>query len=244
MELKRMARLARAGDRVLTWFAGFLVLLMLLYGGYSLWDTNNVMNGGFISDELLHYKPTGANDCARLQELMAKNSDVVGWVTIDGTNIDYPFVQGKDNQEYLNKNVLGESAVSGAVFLDTRNSRAMTDSYNLLYAHHMDNGAMFGDVDRFLDRGFFDLHRTGTLYTKDGAFRLRIVAVCSFAASDDIIFGPGNLDQASMQTLLTHVSQTAVHENMDDVGPDARIIALSTCSDKTNGRRALIAEVL
>lgn len=107
MELKRMARLARAGDRVLTWFAGFLVLLMLLYGGYSLWDTNNVMNGGFISDELLHYKPTGANDCARLQELMAKNPDVVGWVTIDGTNIDYPFVQGKDNQEYLNKNVLG-----------------------------------------------------------------------------------------------------------------------------------------
>lgn len=139
---------------------------------------------------------------------------------------------------------MGESAVSGAVFLDTRNSRAVTDSYNLLYAHHMDNGAMFGDVDRFLDRGFFDLHRTGTLYTKDGAFRLRIVAVCSFAASDDIIFGPGNLDQASMQTLLTHVSQTAVHENMDDVGPDARIIALSTCSDKTNGRRALIAEVL
>ena len=116
MELKRIARLARAGDRVLTWFAGFLVLLMLLYGGYSLWDTNNVMNGGFISDELLHYKPTGTNDCARLQDLMAKNPDVVGWVTIDGTNIDYPFVQGKDNQEYLNKNVLGESAVSGAVF--------------------------------------------------------------------------------------------------------------------------------
>ena len=77
---------------------------------------------------------------------------------------------------------------------------------------------MFGDVDRFLDRGFFDLHRTGTLYTKDGAFRLRIVAVCSFAASDDIIFGPGNLDQASMQTLLTHISQTAVHADMDDVG--------------------------
>lgn len=47
-----------------------------------------------------------------------------------------------------------------------------------------------------------------------------------------------------MQTLLAHISQTAVHENMDDVGPDARIIALSTCSDKTNGRRALIAEVL
>ena len=244
MELKRIARLARAGDRVLTWFAGFLVLLMLLYGGYSLWDTNNVMNGGFISDELLHYKPTGTNDCARLQDLMAKNPDVVGWVTIDGTNIDYPFVQGKDNQEYLNKNVLGESAVSGAVFLDTRNSRAMTDPYNLLYAHHMDNGAMFGDVDRFLDRGFFEVHRTGTIYRQAGASGVWSFDVCSFAASDDIIFGPGNLDQASMQTLLTHISQTAVHADMDDVGPDSRIIALSTCSDKTNGRRALIAEVL
>lgn len=128
--------------------------------------------------------------------------------------------------------------------MDTRNSRTMTDSYNLLYAHHMDNGAMFGDIDRFLDRGFFGLHRTGTLYTKDGAFRLRIVAVCSFAASDDIIFGPGNLDQASMQTLLAHISQMAVHADMDGAGLDARIIALSTCSDKTNGRRALLAEIL
>ena len=84
------------------------------------------MNGGFISDELLHYKPTGTNDCARLQDLMAKNPDVVGWVTIDGTNIDYPFVQGKDNQEYLNKNVLGSPRFGSGV-LDTRNSRAMTD---------------------------------------------------------------------------------------------------------------------
>ena len=61
---------------------------------------------------------------------------------------------------------------------------------------------------------------------------------------DQSFWDGANLDQASMQTLLTHVSQTAVHENMDDVGPDARIIALSTCSDKTNGRRALLAEIL
>ncbi|MFR7749714.1 MAG: hypothetical protein ACLU1W_02580 [Collinsella sp.] len=116
MELKRIARLARAGDRVLTWFAGFLVLLMLLYGGYSLWDTNNVMNGGFISDELLHYKPTGTNDCARLQDLMAKNPDVVGWVTIDGTNIDYPFVQGKDNQNTSTKTCWGVRGFGSGVF--------------------------------------------------------------------------------------------------------------------------------
>ena len=75
MELKRIARLARAGDRVLTWFAGFLVLLMLLYGGYSLWDTNNVMNGGFISDELLHYKPTGTNiDYPSFREKITRNT--------------------------------------------------------------------------------------------------------------------------------------------------------------------------
>lgn len=243
MELKRIARLARAGDRVLTWFAGFLVLLMLLYGGYSLWDTNNVMNGGFISDELLHYKPTGTNDCARLQDLMAKIPTLSDGSPSMAPTSTIPLFREKITRNTSTKRVGGVCGLGSGV-LDTRNSRAMTDPYNLLYAHHMDNGAMFGDVDRFLDRGFFEVHRTGTLYTKDGAFRLRIVAVCSFAASDDIIFGPGNLDQASMQTLLTHISQTAVHADMDDVGPDSRIIALSTCSDKTNGRRALIAEVL
>ena len=102
----------------------------------------------------LRYKPTGANDCARLQELMAKKSRRGRMGHHRWHQHRLSLCSGKDNQEYLQqKTCWGSPRFSGAVFLDTRNrSRDEADSYNLLYAHHMDNGAMFGDVDRFLDR--------------------------------------------------------------------------------------------
>ena len=66
--------------------------------------------------------------------------------------------------EYVNKDVQGEFAFSGAIFLDSQNKRDFSDSYNLLYGHHMEGGAMFGDVVEFRDKSYFDSHETGTLY--------------------------------------------------------------------------------
>ena len=68
---------------------------------------------------------------------MKLNKDVVGWITIFDTHISYPVVQGKDNQEYLNKDVFGKFSFSGSIFLDYRNACDFTDSYSIIYGHHM-----------------------------------------------------------------------------------------------------------
>lgn len=83
---------------------------------------------------------------------------------MDQTHIDYPVVQGSTNTEYLNKDVYGEFFYSGTLFLDTRNRNTFEDSYSLVYGHHMEHGAMFGDVDKFRDETYFEEHPTGTLY--------------------------------------------------------------------------------
>ena len=109
-----------------------------------------IYRGAFSSNDLLKYQPTGDGpNSITLGELMKLNKDVVGWIKIFDTHISYPVVQGKDNQEYLNKDVFGEFSFSGSIFLDYRNACDFTDSYSIIYGHHMEYGAMFGDVVEF-----------------------------------------------------------------------------------------------
>ena len=107
---------ARVGNKILSFIAMVLVLIMLLYGGYSLWNTIMIYRGAFSSNDLLKYQPTGDGpNSITLGELMKLNKDVVGWITIFDTHISYPVVQGKDNQEYLNKDVFGKFSFSGSI---------------------------------------------------------------------------------------------------------------------------------
>ena len=115
---------------------------------------------------VLKYKPQGKEDAAVLREL---SEDAVAWLTVDGTNIDYPVMQGENNSEYLNKDPQGEFSLSGSIFLDSRNEKMFSDPYSLVYGHHMEYGAMFGSLDGYADREYFDAHRTGTLTVIKGA---------------------------------------------------------------------------
>ena len=77
-------RMARIGSSILSLIALMMITVMTAYGGYSLWDSYMVNQGGFLSNDLLKYKPNGDPEAARLslEELMAINEDVLGWLTI------------------------------------------------------------------------------------------------------------------------------------------------------------------
>ena len=128
-------RLVRLGDRILSILAGFLILVMLLYGGYSLWDTARIYGNAAVGEELLKYKPTSETEGEHLslQELAAINPDIRGWLTIPDTHIDYPVLQGKDDMEDINKDVFGEFSLSGSLFLSCHNSSDFSDGYSLIY---------------------------------------------------------------------------------------------------------------
>ena len=144
-----VASAARFGDKILSFLAIILMVVMLSFGGYSLWDTYVTMSGAFLKNDLLKYKPSLDNPeqtRLSLQELMAINPDTRAWITLDGTHIDYPMVQGKDDMEYVNKDVTCEFSLSGSIFLSAKNKADFSDPYMLTYGHHMDNGGMYGRV--------------------------------------------------------------------------------------------------
>lgn len=233
------ARLARFGDRLVSFFASALILLMLLYGGYSLWNTAMVYNGAFLSEDLLAFKPAAENpdDNPTLSELQQINPDCRAWLTVYDTHIDYPVLQGETDLDYINTDIYGEFSLSGSIFMDSRNSSDFSDAYNIVYGHHMDNGAMFGDVVEFINTSYFEEHPTGRLYLPDATYDITIFACVQTDAYDSVIYTPIQQSEESVGQLLAYISENAVQTRDISVRESDRIIGLSTCAEaETNGR--------
>lgn len=228
--------LARLGNRILSMIAAIFILLMLLYGGYSLWDTVMVYRGAFLSSDLLQFKPAeDAVESPTLLELQAINPDVQGWLTIDGTHIDYPVVQGENDMEYVNKDVYGEFALSGAIFLSSLDSLDFDQGYHLLYGHHMDNGGMFGDIVEFPQASYFEDHTSGTLYLPEETYDITLFACLEVDAYDSTVYGCG--PEADVGTLLNYIEKNAVQYREIGVTAADSVIGFSTCAEaETNGR--------
>lgn len=236
---------ARVGNRILSIMAGILILLMLSYGMYSLWDTYKIYANSFADEELLKFRPTddGA-DNPTLKDLKKLNPDVKAWIQVPKTNIDYPVVQGQDDMEYINKNVYGEFELSGAIFLSCLNKDDFSDPYNLVYGHNMKNGGMFADVADFTNKEYFETHQKGKLYLTDATRKIRFFACMKVTAADAKIYHPDGYRKENLKDLLDYIRANAVQYRDVNVADENSLIALSTCSEaETNGRVVLIGKL-
>lgn len=231
---------ARVGNKILNIVVAFLIFCMLFFGGYSLWYNWSVNHEAFLSDDLMKYKPepTDTGENPSLYDLMAINPDVVAWLTVDDTNIDYPVVQGETDMEYINKNVYGEFALSGSIFLSCLNSSDFSDSYNLVYGHHMSNGAMFGDVENFLEEEYFEEHTTGTLYLPDVTYQLTFFACLETNTNDSMVY---EIQSESDNTArIAYLAAEASRYRAIQISGQDKIIALSTCADAESNDRIVL----
>lgn len=136
------------GSRVISVLSGILAFILIVFSGYAVYDSLFAQQAAFSSWDLSKYRPVLKEGKLTFEELLEVNPDTVGWIVLEGTNIDYPVVQGKDDLEYANKDVFGNSSLTGSIYLTAINTRDFTNSFNLIYGHHMANGAMFGDIEK------------------------------------------------------------------------------------------------
>ena len=243
--MEKAAMAARVGNRILSIMAGILILLMLSYGMYSLWDTYKIYANSFADEELLKFRPTDdGEDNPTLKDLKKLNPDVKAWIQVPKTNIDYPVVQGQDDMEYINKNVYGEFELSGAIFLSCLNKDDFSDPYNLVYGHNMKNGGMFADVADFTNKEYFETHQKGKLYLTDATRKIRFFACMKVTAADAKIYHPDGYRKENLKDLLDYIQANAVQYRDVNVADENSLIALSTCSEaETNGRVVLIGKL-
>lgn len=256
--LDHLSRVSRIGESLLRAVAIALALLMFAFAGYSVLDSYYQEHMAFASWDLVRYKPVsddGRISREKFSELKALNPDVVGWVTIFDTNIDYPILQGPDDLYYVNRDIYGDSTLAGSIYLQSANQSDFSDTFNLLYGHHFDNGAMFGDVSKYKDADFMIGHRYGELITEDGVYDLRIFACIETNAYDSSIYGVTQIEDTSAHSLdvphklVYYPSSTDKEDLMDEDGSfvilgHKNVLALSTCDDaETDGRDVVVADV-
>lgn len=232
--------LARAGNKAISCLALVLVLALVIYGSYSIYNIWQIYHGAYLDDDIAELKPTEQNHLS-LEELRKINEDVVGWITIDGTKIDYPFVQGKDNMEYINQDLYRSFSFSGTIFMDYRNSKDFSDHYNLLYGHHMRYGAMFGDIEKYRGQDFLDKNHTGTLIVDRGEYQIDLYAFIICAASDIRFFDAGPMSAEEFGKKLEYIKNGAAIYRDVDVAENDQIIVLSTCSESNSNDRMMLA---
>jgi sortase B len=239
------ASLARGGDHLLNAVIAVLLVVALLYGGFGLWDTWEIYQDAGLDDELLQYKPSGDGPNPTLDELRQITEDVWGWLVVDGTNIDYPVVQGETNFTYLNRDVYGDFSLAGSIFLDYQNAHDFSDHYSLIYGHHMEGNIMFGELTNFVENDYFESHSTGTLYTPDRTYSITWFACVETQAYDEMLYRPTvYTDEASQEALLTYIQESATQYRDIGVTASDQILALSTCADATtDGRVVLIGRM-
>lgn len=235
-KIKLIDLLSVTGIRVLVAASVMLGSVLVLYSGYSLYEQLYTQNRAFSSGGLDYGDEVLKNEVQ--EELSLSLEDYRAWLRVDDTHIDYPVMQGKDDLYYANHDIDGNTSLTGAIYMAYDNAPDMSDPYIVIFGHHMDNGAMFGDLDRFLDGEFFYKHQKGTLVFPGGINDITFFAVMRTDAYENMIYSVGDRD---LEELITYVADHALIMDKGAVKDAKQIICLSTCADVvTNGRLVLL----
>lgn len=254
-----------------------ILVIALLYSGYALWDNGqiyasaeNVMNeaqnikGQTISGENVESETddataddAGSTQKTDLQTLFEQlweiNPDIRAWLIMNGTTIDYPVVQGKNNIDYVSTDIYGNFSIIGSIFLDFRNIQDGSDTYNLLYGHNMAEHKMFGDVNEYKQEEFFQKNQKGAYYTPDAIHSLQTISVIVTKASDSYFFNPAPWETMNYETMLELVQRDAVFTSEEgmkalrmkiEAGENPHIVALSTCSGEFTDARTILLTLM
>ena len=182
--------------------------------------------------------------------LQSVNPDIYAWLEMEGTEISYPVVQSPTNDSYyLNHNSDRAYAARGAIFSEhIYNAVGMTDPVTVLYGHHMQSGAMFGDLQKYYSSAaFFAEHHTLTIYTPETEFTGRIFAAVPWSGEHllrEYDFSDPDVFESFFAKVAKTRSLSANFREEDFPQADERVVILSTCLAGNNTQRYLVMAVL
>ncbi|MDD6059455.1 MAG: class B sortase [Ruminococcus sp.] len=169
------------------------------------------------------------------QELQETYPDAIGWIYIPNTNINYPIMQGEDNDFYLTHGTDGRNLKCGCIELDYRCESRFQNNFNILYGHNMKNGSMFANVCRFKEKSYYDSHPYVWVYTADSVYRLDFFSVAVTDWYDEIYNGYREVSEWIPR--LKEISR--IYVNMELTEQD-RLVLLSTCSYEFDNARTVL----
>jgi len=178
-----------------------------------------------------------------VKTLQEKNSDVIGWIYIYDTKVDYPILQSKDNSYYLNHNVKKEYTPAGSIFMDYRNDPLAidnsTDNNIVLYGHRMKNSQMFGTLKKFSNKEYFNSKYPIALILNDKEYYFEVFSSYITSSDDNYIQTKFDNKEEFNKFIekVSNKSHSKVDTNKDLID---NILTLSTCSYEYEDARLVV----
>ena len=117
------------------------------------------------------------------EKLKNINEDIIGWIKIDNTNINYPILKDTDNLKYLKHSFDGKYNNNGSIF--TLNNNPFQDYETVLYGHNMKSGIMFSELGKYMNKEFFDKHSSFEIYTKNQNYKATVFSCYSIGINKE-----------------------------------------------------------
>ena len=243
----------------------FLVLVLFFLFGVNLYirfyDGNsiarvseNTINNRLIETEVAVLDNTELNLYKRyakldinsisIKKLRKTNENIVSWITVDGTNINYPIVKGNDNSYYLNHDINKDVKMSGWTFLDYRNPIDMSDDNTIFYGHNLANKTAFGSLSNLFKKDWFDTsNHYIVVLTEKGKKVYEIFSVYTINPESYYLQNKFE-DKKDLGIFFDTLKTRSIYDFKVKVGPDDKIITLSTCTDDNKGRNVVHAKLI
>lgn len=155
--------------------------------------------------------------------LKSINEDIIGWIEIEGTKINYPILQDNSNLYYLKHTYNKKYSSSGSIF--TTNENPFNDEETIIYGHNMKNGSMFSSLGKYLDKDYLYSHQNFNIYTPNGDYIATIFSAYSIGFDVE----SNNIKQLGFNERIEYYKKASNHY-VENIGIPEKIIKLSTCS--------------
>ena len=175
-------------------------------------------------------------------QLSQINPDIVGWIFIEGTDINYPVVQGADNDYYLQHLFNGTYNGAGCIFLDAGCASDFSDRHSILYGHHMKDGSMFSDLMGYKDQSFYEEHAVALFVTPTAYYKIRFFSGYVAHVTEDA--WKLRFDDIDFTVWLNELQSKSCFESDYVPSGDDRIFTLSTCTYEYNDARFVLSGIL
>ena len=238
-------------------FSNIILIIAIgifLFSGYKLYDIYAEYRKGdkeyeHIQKVVIQQEPQKEEDdgdkqpdfIVDFEALKSMNQDTVGWIRFDEPKqISYPLVKGLDNSKYLRTTFEGKRNAAGALFLDVANAADFSDRNTFIYGHNMKNGSMFGQLRKFKNAAFCEQNPYFYISTPDGReskYQIFAVKVVSDTSAN---YRKEYMDDADFLQYIQMIRQGSVCSPNVEIGADAKIVSLSTCTNVRDDERLLV----
>ncbi len=196
-------------------------------------ELKNTISTVSTSPKVLEESPKPLVIQEKFKELYEKNKDFVGWIIVDGTDVDYPVMQADDNEYYMKRSFDKEYFGAGSIFLDYRCdiTNMFKSAHQIIYGHNMNNGSMFQTLTRYEDEQFFKDHSYITLNTIYGDYQFEIFSVHESPISYYYINTEFNSNDEWLE-FIEELQSKSMFSTDIELTKDDVVLTLSTCTNR------------